>query len=346
MISRNILAVAAAWLASVGPFAAMAKDLTVGVSWSNLEDGWTTDDAAIRATIEAHGAKYIVADAQAAPAKQRADVERLIARGANVLIIRAADPQAILPAVKMASEKGVPVIAYDRAIEDPDVLTVAYDTAGAGAMMAKAIQAAKPAGNYVFIKGDKADPESDLMLSGMKQALKPAMDAGKIKIVGDTYTDRGKPEPAQREMEQILITTGGKVDAVLAENDAMAAGVVAALGAQGMAGAVAVGSWGGGHSAINRIALGTETVSIREDAPDLGKAAGEAAIALGQGGKAADIPGAKPLTLGPKGVKVNGILLTPLAITRDNLNSIVDKGWMTKAQVCAGSKPGMAKFCG
>jgi D-xylose transport system substrate-binding protein len=346
MISRTSLAVAAAWLAFVGSFAAMAKDLTVGVSWSNLEDGWTMDDAAIRTTLEAHGAKYMGADAQAAPAKQRADVERLIAQGADVLVIRAADPEAILSSVKLAKEKGVRVIAYGRPIEDPDVLTVAYDTAGAGAMIAKAVQAVKPAGNYVLIKGDKADPESDLMLLGMKQALKPAMDAGKIKIVGETYIDRGKPEPAQRGMEQILITAGDKVDAALAENDAMAAGVVAALGAQGMAGAVAVGSWGAGHSAINRIALGTETVTIREDASDLGKAAAEAAIALGEGKKVADVPGAKPLTLGSKGVKVNAILLAPLAITRDNLNVVVDKGWMTKAQVCAGARPGMVKFCG
>ena len=47
-----------------------------------------------------------------------------------------------------------------------------------------------------------------------------------------------------------------------------------------------------------------------------------------------------------KHVTVNGILLTPLAVTRDNLNAIVDKGWITKAEVCAGVKPGTAKYCG
>ena len=59
-----------------------------------------------------------------------------------------------------------------------------------------------------------------------------------------------------------------------------------------------------------------------------------------------DIPDVKPFTGGAKGVKVNGVLLTPLPVTRDNLNVIVDKGWITKAEVCAGVKPGTVKFCG
>ena len=333
--------------ASVVSFAAMAKDLTVGLSWSNFqEERWKTDEAAIKTALEAHGAKYISADARASPAKQVTDVESLIAKGANVLIILAVDSQAILPAVKKANDKGIPVIAYDRLIESPNVLTIAFDTVGAGRMMAKAIEAVKPAGNYAFIKGDKGDPNADLLLSGMKDVLKPAIDAGKIKDVGQSYTDGWKPDNAQKEMEQILAKTNNKVDAVLSENDGMAGGVVAALGAQGMAGSVPVSGQDGDHAAINRIALGVQTVSIWKDARDLGRTAGEAAVALGGGKTLTDIPDAKPFTGGAKGVKVNGVLLTPLPITRDNLNVVVDKGWMTKAQVCAGVKPGAVKFCG
>ena len=47
----------------------------------------------------------------------------------------------------------------------------------------------------------------------------------------------------------------------------------------------------------------------------------------------------KPFSGGAKHIKVNGILLTPLPITKDNLNVIVDKGWITKDEVCAGVKP-------
>jgi D-xylose transport system substrate-binding protein len=349
MKSFKNLAIGAALLASasVVSFAAMAKDLTVGVSWSNFqEERWKTDEAAIKKALDAHGAKYISADAQGSPTKQLTDVESLISKGANVLIILAMDSEAILPAVKKASDEGIPVIAYDRLIESPNVLYVTFDNVGVGRMMAKSILAAKPAGNYAFIKGDKGDPNADFLFSGITEVLKPAMDAGKIKNVGMSYTDGWKPDNAQKNMEQILTKNNNKVDAVVAENDGMAGGVVAALGAQGMAGSVPVSGQDGDHAAINRIALGTQTVSIWKDARDLGKTAGEAAVALGDGKKMTAIPDVKPFTGGAKGVKVNGILLTPLPVTRDNLNVIVDKGWITKAEVCAGVKPGTVKFCG
>ena len=349
MKSLKNLAMGAALLAcaSVVSFAALAKDLTVGVSWSNFqEERWKTDEAAIKKALVSHGAKYISADAQASPTKQLTDVEDLISKGANVLIILAMDSEAILPAVKKASDEGIPVIAYDRLIESPNVLYITFNNVEVGRMMAKAITAVKPAGNFAFIKGDKGDPNADFLFSGITEVLKPAMDAGKIKNVGMSYTDGWKPDNAQKEMEQILTKNNNKVDAVLAENDGMAGGVVAALAAQGMAGSVPVSGQDGDHAAINRIALGTQTVSIWKDARDLGKTAGEAAVALGDGKKMTAIPNVKPFTGGAKGVKVNGILLTPLPVTRANLNVIVDKGWITKAEVCNGVKPGTVKFCG
>jgi D-xylose transport system substrate-binding protein len=171
------------------------------------------------------------------------------------------------------------------------------------------------------------------------------MDAGKIKNVGESYSDGWKPDNAQKNMEQILTKNDNKVDAVVCENDGMAGGVVAALTAQGLAGVVPVSGQDGDHAAINRIALGTQTVSIWKDSRDLGKLAGESAVALVQGKKMTDLAGVKPFSGGAKHVTVNGILLTPLAVTKDNLNVIVDKGWITKAEVCAGVKPDMTPYC-
>src|SRR5271166_3920939 len=283
--------------ASLAPFAAMAKDITVGVSWSNFqEERWKTDEAAIKKALDKVGAKYISADAQASPSKQLTDVESLISKGANVLLILAMDNEAILPAVKKATDEGIPVIAYDRLIESPNVLYVTFDNVGVGRMMAKAIEAAKPAGAYAFVKGDKGDPNADFLFSGITEVLKPAMTAGKIKNVGESYTDGWKPDNAQMNMEQILTKNNNKVDAVVAENDGMAGGVVAALAAQGMAGSVPVSGQDGDHAAINRIALGTQTVSIWKDSRDLGKTAGDAAVELGNGKKMTAIPDVKPFT--------------------------------------------------
>ncbi len=59
---------------------ALAADLVVGVSWSNFqEERWKTDEAAIKAALEAAGAEYISADAQASSSKQLSDIESLIA---------------------------------------------------------------------------------------------------------------------------------------------------------------------------------------------------------------------------------------------------------------------------
>jgi D-xylose transport system substrate-binding protein len=273
------------------------------------------------------------------------DVESLISKGADVLVILAMDSEAILPAVKKANDEGIPVIAYDREIESPNALYLTFDNVGVGRMMAKAILAAKPAGNYAFIKGDKGDPNADFLFSGISEVLKPAMDAGKIKNVGESYSDGWKPDNAQKNMEQILTKNNNKVDAVVSENDGMAGGVVAALTAQGLAGVVPVSGQDGDHAAINRIALGTQTVSIWKDSRDLGKLAGESAVALAQGKKMTDIPNVKPFSGGAKHVSVNSVLLTPLAVTKDNLGAIVDKGWITKAEVCQGVKPGSVAYC-
>jgi D-xylose transport system substrate-binding protein len=348
MKNAKTLVLGAALLASVSlsTVAAMAKDVVVGVSWSNFqEERWKTAEAAIKGALAKSGAKYISADAQASATKQLTDVESLISQGANVLVILAMDADAIGPAVKKATDEGIPMIAYDREIENPAALYITFDNVGVGRMMAKAILAAKPAGNYAFIKGDKGDPNSTFLFSGITEVLKPAMDAGKIKNVGEVFTDGWKPDNAQKNMEQLLTKNNNKIDAVVSENDGMGGGVVAALSAQGMAGSVPVSGQDGDHAAINRIALGTQTVSIWKDSRDLGRVAGDAAVALANGKKMTDIADVKPFSGGAKHVTVNGILLTPLAVTKDNLSAIIDKGWITAAEVCAGVKPGAVSVC-
>ena len=98
--------------------------------------------------------------------------------------------------------------------------------------------------------------------------------------VGESYTDNWDPAIAQTNMEQFLTENNNEVDAVVASNDGMAGGVVAALEAQGLAGQVAVSGQDGDLAALNRVALGTQTVSVWKDSRELGTAAGEAAIAL------------------------------------------------------------------
>ncbi len=325
---------------------ALAEGKTIGVSWSNFqEERWKTDEAAMKGAIEAAGDSYISADAQSSAAKQLTDVESLIAQGADAIIILSQDASAIGPAVEKATAEGIPVVGYDRLIENPEAFYITFDNKEVGRMQARAVFAAQPEGNYAFIKGSSADPNADFLFSGQMEVLKDAIDAGKVVNVGEAYTDGWKPENAQKNMEQILTANDNNVDAVVASNDGTAGGVVAALAAQGMDGSVPVSGQDGDHAALNRVALGTQTVSVWKDARELGKNAAAIASMLADGKAMSDIPGSQSWSGGPNGVEMTAVFLAPVPITKDNLNVVIDAGWVAKDVVCQGVKAGTVDAC-
>ncbi|WP_299678334.1 D-xylose ABC transporter substrate-binding protein [uncultured Roseobacter sp.] len=343
MKKRTFLAAAVSTALSSVAFvpAAFAEGLTVGVSWSNFqEERWKTDEAAIKAALDAAGAEYVSADAQSSSAKQLSDVESLIAQGVDALIILAQDSAAIGPAVQAAADEGIPVVGYDRLIEDPRAFYLTFDNIEVGRMQARAVFDALPEGNYVMIKGSPTDPNADFLRGGQQEVLQDAIDAGKINIVAEAYTDGWLPANAQRNMEQILTANDNNVDAVVASNDGTAGGVVAALAAQGMEG-IPVSGQDGDHAALNRVALGTQTVSVWKDARDLGKAAAEIAVALAGGTAMADVADAQEWT-SPGGTTMTARFLTPVPITADNLSTVVDAGWIEKDALCQGVSNGPA----
>jgi len=326
------------------PAIAHSDGLIVGVSWSNFqEERWKTDEAAIKAALEAAGATYISADAQSSSSKQLSDIENLIASGADALIILAQDASAVGPAVDAASDEGIPVIAYDRLIEDSRSFYLTFDNVEVGRMQARAVLAAQPTGNYVMIKGSPTDPNADFLRGGQQEVLQAAIDAGDIKIVAEAYTDGWLPANAQRNMEQILTAQDNNVDAVVASNDGTAGGVIAALTAQGMEG-IAVSGQDGDLGALNRVALGTQTVSVWKDARALGKAAGEIAVALADGTMGSDVAGAAKWT-SPAGTEMDAIFLAPVPITQADLSIVIDAGWITKDALCAGVAAGSVAAC-
>jgi D-xylose transport system substrate-binding protein len=329
-----------------GDDAASGEDLTIGVSWNNYnEERWAkSDEPAIQAALEESGASYISTDAGSSAEQQLADVENLISQGADAIIILAQDGTAILPAVQSAVEQGVPVIAYDRLIEDPGALYITFDNVEVGRMQAEAIYELVPEGNYVFIKGNQADANADFLRGGQEEVLAEAIEAGDIVNVGESYTDNWDPAIAQRNMEQILTQNDNDVDAVVASNDGTAGGVVAALEAQGLAGDVPVSGQDGDAAALNRVALGTQAVSVWKDARELGRAAGEAAVALAQGTALEDVPGTVEFE-SPEGNTLISILLEPLPITEDNLDVVIDAEWITQEEVCQGVEAGRVAVC-
>jgi D-xylose transport system substrate-binding protein len=344
-MTRIVRGVSAALLAAGVAFsalAAQAQDLVVGVSWSNFqEERWKTDEAAIKAELERLGATYISADAQSSNEKQIADIEGLIARGANALIVLAQDASAIVPAVEKAKAEGIPVVGYDRLIEVPDVFYLTFDNKEVGRIQAQEVLKVQPEGNYVFIKGSSADPNADFLHAGQLEVLEEAIQAGKINVVGEQYTDGWLPEVAQKNMEQILTANNNKVDAIVASNDGTAGGVVAALTSQGMEG-LPVSGQDGDFAALNRVAKGLQTVSVWKDARELGKAAASIAVELAKGTEPSQIAGVEKWSDGPQGIPMDTIFLKPVPITQENLGVVIEAGWVGKDVVCQGVDAGMA----
>jgi D-xylose transport system substrate-binding protein len=322
--------------------AAGDDDCVVGMSWNNYnEERWAKhDEPAIMAALEAGGCEYIQADAGSSEEQQITDVENLIAQGADVVIILAQNTQAILPAVQSATDQGIPVIAYDRLIEDANTFYVSFDNVLVGQLMAEVIYDLVPTGNYIVLKGNGSDANSDFLREGIGSVIDAAVDAGDITIVGEDYTDNWDPALAQTQVDQWLTQANDDVQAVVSENDGMATGAAAALDARGLLGTVPLSGQDADVAALNRVALGTQSVSVWKDARALGTAAGEAAVQLAGGATLADVEGTAEFVYTNKETQVEtvltSILLTPIPITQDNLNEVVDAEWIALEDLCAG----------
>ena len=158
-------------------------------------------------------------------------------------------------------------------------------------------------------------------------------------------------------MEQALNQNNNNIQAVLSENDSMATGVVQALSAVGLK--IPVSGQDGDTAALNRVAKGEQAVSVWKNAFALGQTAGDVAMQLcaGTALNAVKAPGDLPAAAAPASLnatefetpgknKVQSIILTPTAITKDNLKDTIDAGWITKEAACAGVTAGSTPACG
>jgi D-xylose transport system substrate-binding protein len=341
---------------------------TVAVSWNNFQQPrWAAaDEPNIKDTVEAAGGTYISADADLSSEQQLTDVSNLIGQGADVLILLAQDQNAVLPALQEAKDSGIPVIAYDRLIEDPDILYITFNNVGVGEAQAAAVLEAVPEGNYVLIKGDPGDPNASTFLpQGWDDAgLKEKVDAGDITILNGpeggsgewpadygTYTDAWDTATAQDNMEAIIDAAeadGVTIDAILAENDSTALGVVAALEAKSY-GFPPLSGQDGDPANLNNVALGKQYVDVWKNANELGKAAGQAALQLCEGTaveevsidideSVAPLDGPSPVDFDtPGGNTVKSLILQPTPLTAEDLDVVINAGWYaSKEDICAG----------
>src|SRR5690606_22524671 len=264
--------------------------------------------------------------------QQIRDVESLLTSGANVLVIVPHDGVAMARAVEMAHKAGVPVISYDRLIRDSEVdLYISFDNVKVGEQQAQYLVSKLPGGKgrVVRIDGSQTDNNARLFKQGQDNVLNPLIKKGDIKVVHQDWTEDWKPENAKRIMNAAITSTGGKFDGVLASNDGTAGGAIQALAESGLAGKVIVTGQDAELAACQRIARGTQSMTIYKPLKVLAAKAAEAAVAMA---KRKPVIATDSVNNGK--IEVPSIFNPVYTVTKENLRETVIKdGFHSEAAV-------------
>ncbi|MDP4188160.1 MAG: substrate-binding domain-containing protein [Bacteroidota bacterium] len=207
------------------------KSISVGFLLPNLTDGrYPKDKSSFTERIKELGGSVEVGDAKNDPNFQEEQAKEMIKKGIKVLVISAVNQNTAASIVRDAHDKGVKVIAYERLIRNCDLdYFVSFDHYVVGKQQAGYAINKKGTGNYVLLGGDKGDRNAEMIHNGMLEILSPKIKSGEIKILYNIYVENWDKENAYMEMKKVLDLSGERVDAVLAANDGMAAGVIKAL---------------------------------------------------------------------------------------------------------------------
>ncbi len=299
--------------------------ITIGLSLDTLKEArWQADRTMFVGRAQQLGARVLDLSANGDDTAQIGDVQQLLTAKVDVLVIVPHDGKAMAKAVRLAHEAGVPVIAYDRIIRDVDLdLYVSFDNLRVGELQARYLieHLPKPGhGRIVRIYGAKTDNNAALFKEGQDRVLAPYIERGDITVVHEDWAEDWKPENAKRIVNAAITANGSRFDAVLASNDGTAGGAIQALTEEGLGGRVLVTGQDAELVALQRIASGTQTMTIYKPLRTLAQGAAELAVRLAQG---------KPVIA--RGAVANGAIDVPsvlfdvVTVARDNLDSTVIK---------------------
>lgn len=307
------------------------KKLKIGLSLATLqEERWVRDKEVMEALCKEKGIELAVQVADLDAAKQNSQCENLISQGVDILIVVSQDAEAAAPIVEKAHDAGVKVLAYDRMIMNSDVdLYLSFDNVKVGELQGKWLTDNLDKGNIVWLSGSPTDNNAKLFKEGAAKYLQPKIDSGDYNVVMEQPVVDWNPENALRLMENALTANNNDIQGVLAPNDGTAGACVQALAAQGMAGSVPITGQDAELAAVQRIAEGTQGMTVFKDTRELGKAAIEAAVKIANG----EDPGINGKVNNNK-IDVPSILLTPVAIDKNNLDKeLIDSGYLKREDV-------------
>jgi D-xylose transport system substrate-binding protein len=282
--------------------------------------------------------KILYSNAVQDAAKQQNQADAALAQGADVLVVDAVDAGSAGSIVTKAKAQKVPVVSYDRLITDSDVdYYVSYDNARVGKLqgdtLIKGLKGiGKPTGPVVMLAGDPADNNAKLFKQGANDALK----AGGVKIAKSYDTPGWTADKAQNEMQQAITALGNSgFNGVLAANDDLGGAGIAAMKSAGIKPSTRPTTGQDATVAgLQRILTGEQFMTVYKAAKPEAGAAAEIAVALAKGDSVRSGLVNQQVDNGKK--KVPSVILTPVAILKNTVDTVVKGGDVKTADLCKG----------
>lgn len=311
------------------------RKLKIGFAMDTVkEERWQRDQDAFQKHCKDLNVECVITVADNKADKQANDVDNLLTQGISVLVIAPHDATQAASMVDKAKAQGIPVISYDRLINSDKIdVYISHQVPVIGQKIAEYALKNAPQGNYVMVYGAGTDNNAVIMKNEQLKVLQPAIDSGKIKIVANDFMNDWKPELALNFAENALTKNNDDIQAFVVSNDGMAGGVVSALAKRNLAGKVLVTGQDAQKDALQRIAEGTQTMTVYKPIIPLANQAVEAAIKLSKKEALAD---AKPFMNEAIKKEVPAILLEVQVVNKDNLiNTVIKDGYASYDEVYA-----------
>ncbi len=304
------------------------KKIRIGFAMDTLkEERWQRDKDAFEAHCKKLNVDCQITVADNKDDKQANDVDNLLTKGVDVLVIAPHNATQAASMVDKAKAQGVPVISYDRLINSDKIdVYISHQVPVIGRKIAEYAIGKVPKGNYVMVYGASTDNNAVIMKKEQLAVLQPALDKKEITIVAQDFTNDWKPELALNFAENALTQNKDNIQAFVVSNDGMAGGVISALEKRGLAGKILVTGQDAGLEALQNIATGRQTMTVYKPIVPLANAAVEAAIKLAKKEKL----DTKPFMNDALGKEIQAILLEVMTVDKTNLMDTVIKDGYAK----------------
>jgi D-xylose transport system substrate-binding protein len=313
-----------------------SKKIKIGFCLDSFEQSrWHKDSLYFATKAREMGNDVLITVANGNQEVQNMQAEELLEKGVDILVIVPVDHKVSAEIVKNAHTRNVKVISYDRLIKNCNVdFYISFDNIKVGEQMASYVVNQFPKANVVILNGPTTDNNSLLYKTGILNILQPNIEKGDIKILSDYYAKCWSIDEGARMTDEFLKKQKTLPDAIIAQNDALAEGVVKTLRNNNLDGKILVTGQDAELSALQRINSGSQSVTIYKPIKLLAFAAVELANKLVKNEKITGL--AEPINNGKK--LVPSILLTTKAVDKKNLESTIIKDGFYSAEEITGKK--------